>query len=344
MSRVTCNGYQCDITTTQQMIASCSGAFLTSLVATPFDVVKVRLQAQQNQILSSRSCYLFCNGLMDHLCVCTTGANQFGLTSAPTRFTGTFDAFAKIARNEGLLSFWKGLSPLLVMSVPLTVIYYTAYDKLKFMLGFSPDATNATAVIAPMVAGCIARTVSVTVIAPLELVRTKLQSRNNYRYSQLFPIIRNAVRQEGILSLWRGLSPMLLRDVPFSMVYWLGFEQLKVMLLTRMEYSAMVPFLAGSISGAVAAALTTPLDVVKTHMQVELGETMATTGRAVSLGAGTMGQVMKKVIQQHGYRGLFAGFVPRCVKVAPACAIMITSYEMCKQYFVDYNRTRTTLL
>ena len=344
MSGRTCNGYQCDITTTQQMIASCSGAFLTSLVATPFDVVKVRLQAQQNQILSSRSCYLFCNGLMDHLCVCTTGSNQFSLASAPTRFTGTFDAFVKIARNEGLQSFWKGLSPLLVMSVPLTVIYYTTYDQLKFMLGFRPDATNLKAIIAPMMAGCISRTASVTVIAPLELVRTKLQSRENYRYSELFPIMRNAVKQEGILSLWRGLSPMLLRDVPFSMVYWLGFEQLKVMLLSRMEYSAMVPFLAGSISGAVAAALTTPLDVVKTHMQVELGETMATSEKTVSLGTGTMGQVMQKVIQQHGYRGLFAGFVPRCVKVAPACAIMITSYEMCKQYFVNYNRTRTTLL
>lgn len=343
MSRSSCNGYQCDITTTQQMIASCSGAFLTSLVATPFDVVKVRLQAQQNQLFSSRSCYLFCNGLMDHLCLCATGTNQFSLSS-PTRFTGTFDAFVKIARNEGLPSFWNGLSPLLVMSVPLTVIYYTAYDKLKFMLGFRPDSTSLTAVTAPMLAGCIARTASVTVIAPLELVRTKLQSRKNYRYSELFPIIRNAVRQEGILSLWRGLSPMLLRDVPFSMVYWLGFEQFKVMLLTRMEYCAMVPFLAGSISGAIAAALTTPLDVVKTHMQVELGETMATTGRTVSLGTGSMAQVMQKVVQQHGYKGLFAGFVPRCVKVAPACAIMITSYEMCKEYFVNYNKNRITLL
>lgn len=345
MSKSSCNGYQCDITTTQQVIASCSGAFLTSLVATPFDVVKVRLQAQQNHILSSRSCYLFCDGLTDHLCVCATGSNQFGFSSsAPTRFRGTFDAFVKIARNEGLQSFWKGLSPLLVMSVPLTVIYYTAYDTLKFMLGFRPNATNLAAVTAPMLAGCIARTMSVTVIAPLELIRTKLQSRENYRYSELFPTIRNVVRQEGIWSLWRGLSPMLLRDVPFSMIYWLGFEQLKVMLLMRMEYSPMVPFLAGSVSGAIAAALTTPLDVVKTHMQVELGETMAATGRTLSLGTGSMAQVMQKVVMQHGYKGLFAGFVPRCVKVAPACAIMITSYEMCKEYFVNYNRTRTTLL
>ena len=336
----TCNGYQCDISTTQQIISSCSGAFLTSLATTPFDVVKVRLQAQQSQVFASSRCYLFCNGLMDHLCMCEP---KYGLSvSSPVRFTGTVDAFAKIARNEGLLSFWNGLSPLLVMSVPLTVMYYTVYDQLKFAFGFRPDSTGLTAIAAPAVAGCIARTASVTVIAPLELIRTKLQSRNNYRYSELLPSIGNAVKQEGVLSLWRGLSPMVLRDVPFSMIYWLGFEQLKAWLLARMEYSYKVPFIAGSISGAVAAAVTIPLDVVKTHMQVELGERLATTGK-MSLGSGSMIEVMKKVVRQHGYQGLVAGFVPRVVKVAPACAIMITSYETCKEYFVNYNNSRTLL-
>ena len=133
---------------------------------------------------------------------------------------------------------------------------------------------------------------------------------------------------------------MVLRDVPFSMIYWLGFEQLKAWLLTRMEYSYKVPFIAGSISGAVAAAVTLPLDVVKTHMQVELGERLATSGK-MSLGTGSMVEVMKKVVRQHGYQGLFVGFVPRVVKVAPACAIMITSYETCKEYFVNYNKSRT---
>lgn len=36
---------------------------------TPFDVVKIRLQAQQKTQLSNK-CFLYCNGLMDHLCPC----------------------------------------------------------------------------------------------------------------------------------------------------------------------------------------------------------------------------------------------------------------------------------
>lgn len=36
---------------------------------TPLDVVKIRLQAQQKALLSNK-CYLYCNGLMEHLCPC----------------------------------------------------------------------------------------------------------------------------------------------------------------------------------------------------------------------------------------------------------------------------------
>lgn len=35
---------------------------------TPFDVVKTRLQMQQKSMGSK--CYLYCNGLMDHICAC----------------------------------------------------------------------------------------------------------------------------------------------------------------------------------------------------------------------------------------------------------------------------------
>lgn len=53
---------------------------------TPLDVVKTRLQAQQKRLLSNK-CYVYCNGLMDHLCPC-----EPGMTSANAKkihFNGT---------------------------------------------------------------------------------------------------------------------------------------------------------------------------------------------------------------------------------------------------------------
>ena len=104
----------------------------------------------------------------------------------------------------------------------------------------------------------------------MELVRTKMQSRLGYSYQELVGVIRNAVQQNGVLSLWRGLSPMLLRDVPFSIVYWFGYEYLKLRLNSMLDpsYSSLVPFVSGSVAGGISAVLTNPLDVAKTHMQV----------------------------------------------------------------------------
>ena len=62
---------------------------------------------------------------------------------------------------------------------------------------------------------CVCAVGAVTVISPLELVRTKMQSRRQ-PYSELLVCIRSAVSQDGLLSLWRGWGPTVLRDVPFS--------------------------------------------------------------------------------------------------------------------------------
>ena len=98
----------------QLTAASCSGALITSLLGrylclcysaltvinyificlvTPFDVVKIRLQSQQKTMLSNK-CFLYCNGLMDHLCPCNingapTPNQKLWLEKSSLHFNGT---------------------------------------------------------------------------------------------------------------------------------------------------------------------------------------------------------------------------------------------------------------
>lgn len=252
------------ITPAQQILSSCSGAVLTSLLTTPFDVVKVRLQAQQ-QAPFTRTCYLLDCRCLDGVTICSVAPD--GSYHHFARFSGTRDAFFKIAQLEGIRSWWKGLSPTLLMAVPMTVIYLTGYDQLKMLFGFREGRRNY---LAPALAASLSRITAVTAVCPLELVKTKIQSRQGYSYKELLAVVRNAIQQNGLLSLWRGLSPMLLRDIPFSMMYWVGYEQSKLCFSAMVppNYSAFVPFLAGGVSGALSAVVTNPLDVIKTHMQV----------------------------------------------------------------------------
>ncbi|XP_041825748.1 solute carrier family 25 member 39 [Melanotaenia boesemani] len=345
------------ISPVQQMLASGTGALLTSLFVTPLDVVKIRLQAQQrpfHHALASDSapwgavgrsskwkCFLYCNGLMDHIYVCQNGTSCTSWYKKPTHFSGTLDAFVKITRHEGVRSLWSGLPPTLVMAVPATIIYFTCYDQLRDVLRFGLGLQGSHV---PLLAGGLARLGAVTVISPLELVRTKMQSRQ-LSYSELRMCIRTSVAQGGLLSLWRGWGPTVLRDVPFSALYWFNYELVKVQLCEQYQMpqaNFSISFTAGAISGAIAAILTLPFDVVKTRRQIQLGE-LDTLGDSLKKTTSTW-HIMKEIWAEMGYKGLFAGFMPRVIKVAPACAVMISSYEFGKAFFQKINLDKQHLV
>jgi solute carrier family 25 protein 39/40 len=94
--------------------------------------------------------------------------------------------------------------------------------------------------------------------------------------------------------------------------------------------------LAGATSGAVAAFITTPFDVGKTRQQVVR---YAGVTSAIAKAANhqklpeelSMPQFLWHIFKTQGVPGLFKGWGARCLKVAPACAIMISSYEIGKK-------------
>jgi len=343
------------LTPQQQMLSSGAGALVVSLFMTPLDVVKIRLQTQER--LYSKKCFLYSNGLMDHICPRTNGDPPVRAIhtqqeicdckwfNRPKYFSGTADAFLKISRTEGISSLWSGLSPTLVLAVPTTVTYFTMYEQLKVCIDSQRRAMSAQPSIltaetpkwVSLTAGGLARLAAVTLVSPLELVRTKMQSQK-MPWSDVHKCLTELVRAQGIRALWNGYTATLLRDVPFSALYWPLYEQSKAImnLYTSNRDSFLVNFGSGAVAGSFASTVTLPFDVIKTIKQIEMGEKdiMAVKpGR--SRGNIT---IAKELISEQGVRGLFAGLIPRLLKVAPACAIMISSYEFCKGFFRQQNR------
>ena len=60
----------------------------------------------------------------------------------------------------------------------------------------------------------------------------------------------------------------------------------------------------------------------------------------------TTTQFVKEILSNHGFRGLFNGLVPRLLKVSPACAIVMSTYEYCKIQYAKktLNKTENTLI
>ncbi len=272
----------------QQMMSSCAGACLVSLFMTPLDVVKIRLQAQE--LVFQQKCFLYSNGLMDHLCQRLNGDPppvalhtreeicNCRWYNRPKYFDGTMDALIKIGRTEGMASLWSGLSPTLVLAIPATVVYFTSYEQLRDALHRNPQYSDLfpqfeRSSVISMTAGSAARMFATTLVSPLEMVRTKMQSKK-MAFSQVREALALTLRHEGVWGLWKGCGPTLLRDVPFSAMYWPVYEFLRGNFLgTDLKAREKMPqaevvtgtFVAGALAGSLAATATLPFDVIKTR-------------------------------------------------------------------------------
>jgi solute carrier family 25 protein 39/40 len=51
-------------------------------------------------------------------------------------------------------------------------------------------------------------------------------------------------------------------------------------------------------------------------------------------------QFLRHIYAEEGIAGLFKGWAARCMKVAPACAIMISSYELGKKWAKTQNEKK----
>ena len=93
-----------------------------------------------------------------------------------------------------------------------------------------------------------------------------------------------------------------------------------------------VSFTCGATAGAVAGIITLPFDVIKTHRQIEMVESNEAPSSTMRL--------LLKLYRTNGFQSLFTGAVPRLVKIVPACAIMISSFEAGKTFFENVNHQR----
>lgn len=349
-----------------RILSGSVGSLLTAVVVTPLEVVKVRQQFGSPvstvpghglvklppNVKPCPSCgvFVFNNGLRE--CLLPRSAVPYfdpltGILKENlpvSRSNGTISMLRNIYKTEGAAGIYAGLTPTLVMGVPNTVLYFTSYEEMKEYLDGSLPAT-----IIPPLAGASARLVASCATAPLELIKTRQAARiggGSSASAGLISELRNTIRTEGVLSLYRGLSPTLMRDVPFSAVYWYFIEKFRACWgshTVSASEQGMQALINGTFAGLLAAGVTTPLDVVKTRRQVSSSVEVFEPALCDHQGAvayeskpsspQSMGTVatLNKILTEEGITGLWRGNQARMIKVAPACALMLSSYEIGKR-------------
>ncbi|KAJ2664660.1 hypothetical protein IWW48_000605 [Coemansia sp. RSA 1200] len=193
-------------------------------------------------------------------------------------------------------------------------------------------------------AGALSGVTSCVLLQPFDLLKTRIQqshaqSATSPTKNPVVKAIRSVITTEGVLGLWRGTVPSLLRNAPGTSLYFYFLNHTKNMCLAmenrisgnipRTKLSSMSNMAVGASSRAMAGFLLMPGTLLKVHCESSLYKY-----------AGIMGAA-KEIWRSGGLRGFFVGAVPTAIRDAPYAGLYMLMYEAIKSKERDFALKRS---
>jgi solute carrier family 25 S-adenosylmethionine transporter 26 len=261
----------------------------------------------------------------------TVDLTLFPLDTLKTRLQSAPGFFA----SGGFGGIYRGVGSALVGSAPGAAFFFVTYESTKAFLSSSNNFGGGAAGT-HMAAASLGEIAACAVRVPTEVVKQRAQAgqHGGSSLSSLRAILdlRKTVGLRATwMELYRGWSITIFREVPFTVIQFPLWEAMKAFGRERRERTGHGLFgdrrtregeevgaaesaVYGSLSGAVAAGVTTPLDVLKTRVML-------------SAQRENFYAVAKGILRDHGVRPFFAGIGPRVMWISAGGAIFLGSYQ-----------------
>lgn len=270
-------------------LGSIAGAIGATIVY-PIDMIKTRLQAQRSLI-----------------------------------YKNSIDCLKKIIKNEGFRGLYSGLGPQLIGVAPEKAIKLTVNDFCRNI--FTNKLTNKINVFYEVLSGAIAGCCQVIFTNPLEIVKIRLQVQGENHVGPKLNAIQ-IIKSLGLRGLYKGCSACLLRDIPFSAIYFPTYAHIKKDFFNfdpnskngKRKLKTYELLLSGGLAGMPAAFLTTPCDVIKTRLQIvpKPGETKYHS----------IFHAFKTILKEESPKSFFKGGGARVLRSSPQFGFTLAAYEL----------------
>jgi len=223
----------------------------------------------------------------------------------------------------GFTGTFRGLGFAAIGSVPGAALFFGVYETLKGHVGSEFPTLNPVA--GHMISAACGETISCLVRVPTDALKAKMQA-NQKGSETLTSTVRLVMKEPGIFGgLYRGYGITMMREIPFALIQFPIYEWAKTE-WSAWQGSPVSPLQAaacGSIGGSIAAAITTPLDVIRTRLL--LGK-----DKEGVLYTGTVDAFRRIRLEERGYYTFFSGLQPRVVWISIGGFLFFGAYETYK--------------
>lgn len=147
-------------------------------------------------------------------------------------------------------------------------------------------------------------------------------------YRGAFDCIRTVYINEGVRAFYRSYTTQLSMNVPFQVVHFISYESFQDIFNNSRQYNPLSHMLSGAGAGAMAAAITNPLDVAKTFLNTLEQKRSVSREKRIR----GMLKALLTIYQVKGFTGYFRGVTARIVYQVPSTAICWSVYEFFKHF------------
>jgi len=195
------------------------------------------------------------------------------------------------------------------------------------------EGTKSQVVIAGATAGLIAR----FIIAPLDVVKIRLQLQThslsdplsqdpaNLRGSPVYkgtvPTLKRIFREEGLTALWKGNIPAELMYVSYSAIQFATYRSVTLALHNTFgEHklpNVVESFISGACAGAMSTTATYPLDLLRTRFAAQGQEKVYRSLKSS----------IRDIASHEGFRGFFRGSTAAIGQIIPYMGMFFATYE-----------------
>lgn len=237
-------------------------------------------------------------------------------------------------QNGGFRGLYKGLGSAVIASAPSASLFFITYDNCKnyFKLNLpiylpSLSISNSNH-LSHMISASFGEIAACMVRVPAEVIKQRTQSLQFKSSLESFKYIILNKSGEGIFKgLYRGWSTTIMREIPFTIIQFPLYEHFKSIWAIKENIDKISPIkgaLCGSIAGGIAAAITTPLDVLKTRLMLSK-ERISVINLA------------KNLLKEEGFKVFFSGIGPRTMWISAGGAIFLGVYETVSTFLESNN-------
>ena len=242
---------------------------------------------------------------------------------------GTVTASRELFRASGLRGFYAGLVPVLLGALPARVAYITALEGSRAFALHRAEAvgmSGATAAAASNgCAGFAAVLASQVVWTPFDVVTQRIMVASGTSGAaaadqSVSHVVRDVWHASGWRGFYRGFGVTLIAYLPGGSVWWAAYGGAREAATGQKVVPELLEqFGAATWASLWTVAVTSPLDVLKTRVQLSSG---AVAPPVMSLA--------KELIASEGVTGLYRGFLPRWSQASIFSACVISLYEHLK--------------